>query len=59
MRACEPFVVTLCPTFRDACVALGLLGDDREWEQAMTDADVWATPKDSVLRREAVVVVTG
>jgi hypothetical protein len=39
-------VGTLCPTFSDACVALGLLGDDREWEQAMTDADVWATPKE-------------
>jgi hypothetical protein len=32
------------PTFRAACEALGLLGDDQEWSHAMTDAAQWATP---------------
>lgn len=32
------------PTFQAACEALGLLGDDREWSQAMTDAAHWALP---------------
>ncbi|TVU44908.1 hypothetical protein EJB05_04371 [Eragrostis curvula] len=31
-------------TFHAACEALGLLGDDREWSQAMTDASYWALP---------------
>ena len=32
------------PTFQDACQALGLLGDDREWSFAMSDAAHWAFP---------------
>lgn len=32
------------PTFRDACEALGLLGDDREWSNALKDATQWAMP---------------
>nr|AAQ56555.1 hypothetical protein OSJNBa0070J19.12 [Oryza sativa Japonica Group] len=32
------------PTFQAACQALGLLGDDREWSFAMTDATHWALP---------------
>lgn len=31
-------------TFQDACEALGLLGDDREWSHAMSDAAHWALP---------------
>ncbi|KAL4579250.1 hypothetical protein LXL04_015388 [Taraxacum kok-saghyz] len=31
------------PTFRNACAALGLLGDDREWLDAFKDASVWAS----------------
>ncbi|KAJ0509075.1 hypothetical protein HanIR_Chr11g0524711 [Helianthus annuus] len=30
-------------TFRGACEALGLLGDDREWAEAFTEASAWAT----------------
>ncbi|KAJ0495305.1 putative helitron helicase-like domain-containing protein [Helianthus annuus] len=30
-------------TFRGACEALGLLGDDREWVAAFTEASTWAT----------------
>ncbi|CAD6210906.1 unnamed protein product [Miscanthus lutarioriparius] len=32
------------PTFQATCEALGLLGDDREWSHAMTDAAHWALP---------------
>ena len=32
------------PTFRAACEALGLLGDDQEWFHAMADAAHWALP---------------
>jgi hypothetical protein len=32
----------LYPTFQDACQALGLLGDDREWSYAITNASHWA-----------------
>uniref|UniRef100_A0A0A8ZWF2 ATP-dependent DNA helicase n=1 Tax=Arundo donax TaxID=35708 RepID=A0A0A8ZWF2_ARUDO len=32
------------PTFRAACDALGLVGDDREWFHAMADAAHWALP---------------
>lgn len=34
----------LYPTFRAACQALGLLGDDCEWSNAMADAAQWALP---------------
>jgi hypothetical protein len=29
-------------TFKDACIAMGLLADDNEWHQALEEADVWA-----------------
>jgi len=29
-------------TFKDACIAMGLLADDNEWDQALEEADVWA-----------------
>lgn len=31
------------PTNQQACYALGLLGDDKEWSEAITDVDFWAT----------------
>jgi hypothetical protein len=34
----------LYPTFQDACQALGLLGDDRQWSYAITNASHWALP---------------
>ena len=30
-------------TFQEACRALGLLGDDKEWQEAFTKASSWAT----------------
>ena len=33
---------TLYPTFQAACVALGLLEDDREWIDCLTEASVFA-----------------
>jgi hypothetical protein len=29
-------------TFKDACIAMGLLADDNEWDQALEEASVWA-----------------
>jgi hypothetical protein len=29
-------------TFKDACIAMGLLVDDNEWHQALEEASVWA-----------------
>uniref|UniRef100_A0A0G4F472 Helitron helicase-like domain-containing protein n=1 Tax=Chromera velia CCMP2878 TaxID=1169474 RepID=A0A0G4F472_9ALVE len=31
-------------TYREAGVALGVVMDDNEWRDALTDADLWATP---------------
>lgn len=31
------------PTYQAACNALGLLGDDREWRDALTEAGQWAS----------------
>ena len=31
------------PTFKDACQALGLLGDDNEWHEALREASVWGS----------------
>jgi hypothetical protein len=30
-------------TFKDACIAMGLLTDDNEWDQALEEAGVWAS----------------
>ncbi len=30
-------------TFKDACIAMGLLANDNEWDQAWEKADVWAS----------------
>jgi hypothetical protein len=30
-------------TFKDACIAMGLLVDDNEWYQALEEAGVWAS----------------
>jgi hypothetical protein len=29
-------------TFKDACIAMGLLTNDNEWDQALEEAGVWA-----------------
>lgn len=31
------------PTFKAACYALGLLDDDKEWIDCLTEAAIWAT----------------
>lgn len=36
------------PTFQEVCNALGLLDNEKEWEEALEEATFWATP--SVLR---------
>ncbi|XP_071688411.1 uncharacterized protein [Rutidosis leptorrhynchoides] len=33
----------LHPTFKDACFASGLINDDREWTEAITEARLWAS----------------
>jgi len=30
-------------TFKDACIAMGLLTDDNEWDQALEETGVWAS----------------
>ncbi len=30
-------------TFKDACIAMGLLANDNEWDQALEEASVWAS----------------
>jgi hypothetical protein len=30
-------------TFKDACIAMGLLTNDNEWHQALEDAGFWAS----------------
>ncbi|XP_044005604.1 uncharacterized protein LOC122850538 [Aphidius gifuensis] len=32
-------------TYRSACLALGLIEDDEEWDRAMTEGEVWMMPK--------------
>ncbi|XP_071705086.1 uncharacterized protein [Rutidosis leptorrhynchoides] len=34
---------TLHPTFKDACFAYGLLHDNREWTEAISEAKLWAS----------------
>jgi hypothetical protein len=34
-------------TFKDACIAMGLLAADNEWHQAMEEAGVWALGRQS------------
>nr|XP_043639291.1 uncharacterized protein LOC122610362 [Erigeron canadensis] len=51
-RGCESFVDIkmvsgqIQPTYRAACEKLGLLGDDKEWQFAFTEAAAWATPSE-------------
>ncbi|XP_071699004.1 uncharacterized protein [Rutidosis leptorrhynchoides] len=33
----------LHPTFKDACFAYGLVNDDKEWTEAISEAKIWAT----------------
>jgi len=33
----------LYPTFKDACQAMGLLGDDSEWREALREASMWGS----------------
>ncbi|XP_038709423.1 uncharacterized protein LOC120004225 isoform X1 [Tripterygium wilfordii] len=35
---------TIYETFKEACNAMGLIGNDREWNEAMQEAAQWATP---------------
>ncbi|GJS23495.1 DNA helicase PIF1, ATP-dependent [Tanacetum coccineum] len=32
----------ICPTFKEACFAYGLLNDDREWSKPILEASLWA-----------------
>lgn len=31
-------------TFQEACNELGLLDNDKEWDEALQEASIWATP---------------
>ncbi|XP_038717417.1 uncharacterized protein LOC120010695 [Tripterygium wilfordii] len=33
----------ICPTFKDACYALGLIGDDNEWSECLKEVSDWAS----------------
>jgi hypothetical protein len=33
----------LYPTYKDACQAMGLLGDDSEWREALREASMWGS----------------
>ncbi|KAJ1257095.1 hypothetical protein BS78_K223300 [Paspalum vaginatum] len=46
---------TIYPTFRQACHARGLLGDDQEWYHAFDEAATWATSQQ--LRRLFVTML--
>ncbi|XP_063990617.1 uncharacterized protein LOC135169496 [Diachasmimorpha longicaudata] len=35
----------LCNTFHSTCLALGLIEDDREWERALTEGEIWMMPR--------------
>lgn len=32
------------PTYKDACYALGVIDDDREYIEALQEANTWGTP---------------
>ncbi len=34
---------TVHDTFKDACIAMGLLTDDNEWHQTLEEAGLWAS----------------
>jgi hypothetical protein len=36
----------VCDTYRSACEKLGLLGDDKEWTEAFTEASAWANARE-------------
>ncbi|XP_074318083.1 uncharacterized protein LOC141654868 [Silene latifolia] len=46
---------TLYPMFKDACYARGLLNNDKEWDDAMREANKWAMP--SQLRELFITMV--
>jgi len=46
----------LHPTFKDACQAAGLLGDDNEWRECLKEASVWGTA--SQMRQLLVTIIT-
>ncbi|XP_015116448.1 uncharacterized protein LOC107040743 [Diachasma alloeum] len=35
----------LCDTYHSACLALGLIADDTQWERAMTEGEIWMMPR--------------
>ena len=43
------------PTFQSACNTLGLLGDDREWHDALNEASCWITS--SELRQLFIILI--
>ena len=44
----------VCPTFKDACQAMGLLGDDSEWHEALREAAMWGS---SAQMRQLLVTI--
>ena len=45
----------LCRTFKEACYALGLLNNDKEWNAAVLEASQWASTRKL---RELFVTIT-
>ena len=43
------------PTYQSACHALGLLGDDREWDDSILEASIWSTSNQ--LRQLFVIIL--
>ncbi|XP_071728505.1 uncharacterized protein [Rutidosis leptorrhynchoides] len=44
----------LHPTFKDACFTYGLVNDDKEWTQAITEATLWALSDDILHKRRKI-----